>query len=257
MAVYIDTDIGSDVDDTLAIMYARARLDVAGITTVHACAAKRAQIAAKIVDVPVYSGIDKPLISDKLYLMGCEGNGFLTGDEKLQPSDAVGFLNDKLKAGDTLVGIGPLTNIATLITKYPDVKNRLRGIYLQGSLLPDNTPDLEKHNFKVDSEATRIVFDAGIPLTLLPTAIGKRVSLNAQDFKRLPEGYIYDYIRNHAEEYMDLRGQDRAYLYDPLTVMLLTRPEFFHAEVRGNKVVITDVDEDSAKQDILNAFGVK
>lgn len=48
MAGFIDTDIGSDVDDTLAILYASVHINIAGITTVHACSGKRAKIVKKV-----------------------------------------------------------------------------------------------------------------------------------------------------------------------------------------------------------------
>jgi hypothetical protein len=65
----IDTDIGTDVDDAMAISLAALSpdLEILGVTTVHADAPLRARIARKLLDlagrndVPVVSGASHPL----------------------------------------------------------------------------------------------------------------------------------------------------------------------------------------------------
>ena len=63
----IDTDIGTDVDDAIALTYAiRSGIDIPLITTVHGNTTIRARIARKLVsllgkDIPVVAGAEKPL----------------------------------------------------------------------------------------------------------------------------------------------------------------------------------------------------
>ena len=70
--IIIDTDIGDDADDALAICLAlkSEELEVMGITTVFRNTAARAQIAVRLLqlmgrtDIPVYAGIGHPLVAE-------------------------------------------------------------------------------------------------------------------------------------------------------------------------------------------------
>ena len=70
--IIIDTDIGDDADDALAICLAlkSEELEVLGITTVFRNTAARAQIAVRLLqlmgrtDIPVYAGIGRPLVAE-------------------------------------------------------------------------------------------------------------------------------------------------------------------------------------------------
>ncbi|MFD2880744.1 nucleoside hydrolase [Paenibacillus rhizoplanae] len=59
----------------------------------------------------------------------------------------------------TLVPTAPLTNIALLITAYPEVKERIEKISLMGGgLAYGNVTRTAEFNIYVDPEAARIVF---------------------------------------------------------------------------------------------------
>ena len=63
----IDTDIGTDIDDAIALVYAvRSGYDIPLITTVHGNTIRRALIAQKLAsllgaDIPIAAGEKKPL----------------------------------------------------------------------------------------------------------------------------------------------------------------------------------------------------
>ncbi|MCC7208417.1 MAG: nucleoside hydrolase, partial [Anaerolineae bacterium] len=67
--IILDTDIGTDVDDAIALSLAALspELRIEGVTTVHADAALRARIARRILDlagradIPVVAGASQPL----------------------------------------------------------------------------------------------------------------------------------------------------------------------------------------------------
>jgi inosine-uridine nucleoside N-ribohydrolase len=67
--VILDTDIGSDIDDTFALAYllSKERCKLLGITTVTGEAVKRAEIAsaqciaAGRPDIPIYPGTENPV----------------------------------------------------------------------------------------------------------------------------------------------------------------------------------------------------
>jgi purine nucleosidase len=64
--IFIDTDIGTDVDDALALAATTLDAQLLGVTTVHADASLRARIATRLLrlagrpDVPVVAGASLP-----------------------------------------------------------------------------------------------------------------------------------------------------------------------------------------------------
>jgi len=259
MNIFIDTDIGSDVDDTIALLYALQHLSVKGITTVHGCAEKRAQIAEKILKaykkrIPVYAGRDQPLVSEKIYLYGHEGHGILNGTEPAAKEGAVSFLEKRVGLYDSIIGIGPVTNIALYLQHTPVQPKQL---YLMGGVLEKSGryyPNYEKHNFKVDPDATDIVFHARVPVTILTTEVAKTVWMTYEEFEQFPKTQVFDYIRQNAKDILAARKQENAYMYDPLTIMMLVHPEYFSTKTKKNITVTTSINAKAAKKNLVETL---
>src|SRR4051812_26483054 len=98
----LDTDIGTDVDDALALALAATSADaqLVGVTTVHADAPLRARLATRLLqlagrgDVPVVAGASRPLKSPlpasfhwNPVLWGHEGVGVLSPAERVATQD--------------------------------------------------------------------------------------------------------------------------------------------------------------------------
>ena len=104
MRVILDTDIGTDVDDclALAVLLASPELELVGVTTVYGDVLLRARMVMKLLrlrgreDVPVAMGERQPLLGKRaVYWEGHEGKGVLVPeDERLMPVDehAVDFI---------------------------------------------------------------------------------------------------------------------------------------------------------------------
>ena len=96
--IVLDTDIGTDVDDALALALALAspELELVAITTVSGDTSLRARIAARLLalagraDVPVHAGCEQPLAAGGGFAQGGhEGEGILDGgpdDFSAQPA---------------------------------------------------------------------------------------------------------------------------------------------------------------------------
>src|ERR1700753_3228111 len=126
-AVLLDTDIGSDIDDAVALAYLlrQPRVAPVGITTVTGEVGKRAALAqitcetAGRTDVPIHCGASVPLLWGP-------GQPNASHYEKVKHhphrldhprNSAVDFLRRCIRdrPGEiTLLSIGPLTNIALL-----------------------------------------------------------------------------------------------------------------------------------------------
>ena len=201
----IDTDIGSDIDDALALLLA-LQLDVVeivGVTTVYGQAGVRARVAQKIlrkagVDAPVVSGIGTPKGSEMpIWHSGTEGLGLLSKDDLAASlaslgimEDAPGFIIDHVLSSPgeiTLVSLGPLTNIAAALERAPRLATEVRGLYFMGGGItyPDPVPaSLEagtiycarrSHNVRCDVASAQLVFSSQVPITVLTNDVTTRV----------------------------------------------------------------------------------
>ena len=142
--IIIDTDIGDDVDDALAISLAlrSPELSVVGITTVFRNTLARAKITKKLTmllnrpDIPIYVGIGQPLIStadtETVPIQYLDDMKDLQINTEMT---AVEFLYKTIMSNKneiTLVPIGPLTNIAMLFRLHPDVIPFIKDIVMMG-----------------------------------------------------------------------------------------------------------------------------
>jgi inosine-uridine nucleoside N-ribohydrolase len=66
------------------------------------------------------------------------------------------------------VPTGPLTNVALLLERHPDVKERLeRIVWMGGAIAEGNVTPAAEFNAFVDPEAAAAVFGSGIPVTMI------------------------------------------------------------------------------------------
>ncbi|MCI0376278.1 MAG: nucleoside hydrolase [Gemmataceae bacterium] len=239
--VLIDTDIGDDIDDAFALALALVspELDVRGITTVHGDAYTRAQIVCRWLhalgrkDIPVAAGAPpraRPSIQGQMQYG-------LRPAFRLRPEkqSAVDFLYQQLKAkpGElTLVAIGPLTNIAGLLSKHPDAKGLIKRVVIMGGSVRrgyggNNEPEPE-WNVKTDIDAAKAVFASGVPLTVAP--------LDATAQLKLEPALRTGILRSNRSLNQELNALYQLWeetdpiLFDPLAVTLAFTERFCRLE---------------------------
>lgn len=133
----LDTDIGTDVDDAVALAYLLAHPDceLLGITTVTGEAEKRASLASVLcnaagMDIPIYPGADHPMQGEQRQKIAQQAEVLprWSHETDFPMNQAVDFLADSIRSHPneiTLLTIGPLTNIGMLFSNYPDVADLL------------------------------------------------------------------------------------------------------------------------------------
>lgn len=86
----------------------------------------------------------------------------------------------------TIISTGPLTNLGFLIRLYPDVLPKIERISMMGgtSEFVLTRPFMEFNTF-VDPEATKIVFESGVPITMYGYDVTYRVLYNQNTIDRL------------------------------------------------------------------------
>jgi purine nucleosidase len=195
--IVIDTDPG--VDDAIAILLAlqSPELTVVALTAVAGNSpledttrnARRLIDLAQRPDVIVAAGCAEPLgVTDYQSgeVHGKDGLGDLVWDEPSTPLDerhAVEVLRDVLlEAPATIVAIGPLTNIAVLAQRYPEVIERVQQLVIMGGAsFEGNVTPAAEFNIWFDPEAAAIVFDQSWPITLMPLDLTHQAFLTDED----------------------------------------------------------------------------
>ena len=198
MQIWIDTDIGGDIDDAMALLLAAAseELRIIGVSTVFENTTARARIAKAILamcgrgDIPVYAGERAPRAAKyvhglKVNIQGLPKTYLSEFDAaEIEKTDAVEALKNALEAnaGLTVVTMGALTNMARLIEKYPETAKKIDCLYIMGGAKNLN---LNEFNLTCDPEAADIVFKSDIAKKIITLDVTFQCGLNKRQAERL------------------------------------------------------------------------
>ncbi|MEL6959564.1 MAG: nucleoside hydrolase [Pseudomonadota bacterium] len=251
--IIIDTDPGQD--DAVAILLALAspEVNVLGICAVAGnvplpLTAKNARIVCELAgrtDVKVFAGCDAPLKRPLVTAEHVHGKTGLDGPQlpepqmPLQDQHAVDWIIDTCRAAEpasiTLCPLGPLTNIASALTRAPDIKKAIAEIVLMGGAYFEvgNITPAAEFNIYVDPDAANIVFTAGLPLTVMPLdmthkALTTKPRINAFRQMGTKVGDMTAAWTDFFERFdMEKYGSEGAPLHDPTVIAYLIQPDLF------------------------------
>ncbi len=276
--VIIDCDPGHD--DTIAILLACVsdELDVRAITVVagnqtlpkvlNNCL--RVVSYAGIQGVPVAGGCEAPLLRPLVTAGHVHGETGLDGAEippprfAAHPMHAVELMAAVLRESTepvTLVPTAPQTNVAMLLSLYPELKSKIREIVFMGgaTTLGNVTPSAE-FNAYVDPEALRVVLRSGVPITQIGLDVTHQVLVTPARMARIRAigGRVSTMVADLMEFYF-ARGRERhqegSPLHDPVAVaqvirpgLVSTRPYFVDVECHG---------ELTAGRTVVDVWGVR
>jgi inosine-uridine nucleoside N-ribohydrolase len=198
--IVIDCDPGHD--DAIAILLALAspEVELRGITTVagNQTLDKTTRNALKVLelagraDIPVAVGADAPLVRTLRTAANVHGESGLDGPDLPEPvtspvdGHAADVLAELIEPGVVLVPTGPLTNIALLLERHPDVRERLEHIvWMGGAIAEGNVTPAAEFNAFVDPEAAAAVFGSGIPVTMIGLDVTHKALFDAGHAERL------------------------------------------------------------------------
>ena len=246
----LDTDIGTDVDDclALALILKSPEIQLEGVTCVYGDVALRTRMVRKMLqlagreDIPVCMGCRKPLLGIRpVYWAGHEGRGMLeAGDESLAPSQehAADFIIRTVMANPGeihLLAIGPLTNVALACLREPRLVENLAGLtVMAGAIRGRGAFDLPyaEHNVRSDPEAAHIVFASGARVRMVPLDVTMRVAIRRDGVERIRQGGtpLHELVARQVELYPHFAEHGFTYLHDPLAAASIVRPELLAFE---------------------------
>lgn len=238
----LDTDIGTDVDDILAlVLLARApEFRLVGVTTVYGDTTLRARMVRQVLDqmgrsdIPIGIGASATRTNRLIFWAGHEGHGM--PELENAPVDASLTAADLLRraaaehAGQLeLFAIGPLTNIAAAIEADAAFAASLHHLYLMGGAFWMDTPE---HNIKCDPESARIVFRSGIPMTACGLDVTLRALLRETDMPRLraAKDGLGPMLEDQIRRWWAFIKDTENHLHDPLAILTAVRPGLFRFE---------------------------
>ena len=203
LPLIIDSDPG--LDDALAIGLAVARpeIDLLAVTTVGGNVDVRhcTTNALRLLNlygasgVPVSEGADAPLFGSVVRATEIHGEAGIgttvlpASSVDARPEGAVDLMARILREHTepvVIAPIGPLTNIALLLRLHPGLASRIAHVCLMGGSIGDgNTTVSAEFNVYVDPEAAAIVFESGLPITMMGLDVTHQATFHPPTAARL------------------------------------------------------------------------
>ena len=238
--IIIDTDLGTDWDDAMAIMYALnlPNIEILGITTNYGIPKLRAKVVQKIIDayekknpenkkIKVISGASRPLGTHReLMIYGHEGLPFFETDElkknlnmkfimNQEQENASKFIIEQVKKYPNeikIVSIGIPTNIGLALKNSPEIIPLIKEIIIMGcgSIIKQErnasyNPIEDIQNGKIISlyPNHNISGDSLASKILFDSNIPTKIVSHSVSSKFWSEGKVIDYLRKKANEEKD------------------------------------------------------
>jgi purine nucleosidase len=274
--VIVDCDPGHD--DVFAIWLAAGhpQLDLRAITTVAgngslADVTLNARIAcsvAGIADVPIAAGADRPLVRPTRAAADIHGPNALGGPVLPPPTvpldsrSAVELISEVLADSDqpvVLIPTGPLTNIARLVQRRPDLLGRVREIvWMGGSIGRGNRTPYAEFNAWADPDAAHLVLRSSVPFTMVGLTVTHQALTTRQVVRRIAEignataRFGVELLDFYCTSYDAAQRMPAGPLHDPVAVAVVIDPavvesvhgtiaiEVDDAERAGATVLVSD-----------------
>jgi inosine-uridine nucleoside N-ribohydrolase len=254
--IILDCDPGHDDAIGLVLALASPELELLGVTTVsgNQTLEKTTANAIRVLDhvgrdeVPVAAGAPRPLVRQRRVAADVHGETGLDGPELPPPArqpereHAIDWIATTLTAAPspiTLVATGPLTNVALLLARHPELESKLERIVLMGGAIGEgNVTPAAEFNIWADPEAARRVFSSGLELTMVGLDVTHRALLRQADVDRLAAAgsagrLVADlygfYARFHRQRY----GWDGAPVHDALALAHVVDPTLLETKHCG------------------------
>ena len=273
MKVVLDTDIGDDVDDALALalILSSPELELVGVSTVYGDTETRARLAKLVLwtwgkgDIPVAAGCGKPLEAAQAPRADVSQAGVLRElKDELPPADpreGHRLLIDSVGADPgsvTVLTIGAMTNLALALREEPALVEKAAGFVSMAGVIGQKRAEW---NVMCDPAAAKECFSSKGAFTMVGLDVTSKCQLPEEAIQVMGAGNERGKL---LKQLIDLwRGgkKNLPTLHDPLATGLLVDAgfcktqrgtisvdrhghTFFEEDASGNVLVCVEVDSD-------------
>jgi inosine-uridine nucleoside N-ribohydrolase len=245
--ILLDCDPGHDDAIALLLALASPEVELRGVTTVagNQTLEKTTANAIRVLelagrgDVPVAVGSPRPLVREPFVAAYVHGETGLDGPKLAAPQaepvagHAVDFLAERME-GATLVATGPLTNVALLLARYPDVQPE-RIVLMGGAIAEGNVTPAAEFNVWADPEAAKRVFASGLDVTMVGLDVTHQALLTGAHAERLRDSgrigtFVAELLDFYGVFHREVYGFDGSPVHDAVAVAQVIRPELLQLE---------------------------
>ncbi|HEY0733343.1 MAG TPA: nucleoside hydrolase [Herpetosiphonaceae bacterium] len=265
-ALVIDTDPG--VDDASALVWLLSQRQYAyellGICTVagNTSLENATRNVLTVLDtvaptrnVPVLMGAEQPLNGELSSIPKLiHGRDGLWGAQKPLPIRGVqknvpAFYHrlSQSRPGFTVVALGPLTNLAQTLQRFPRTAEGIgRIVWLGGAKCGGNQTAVTEFNAWQDPEAAEIVLRSGIPITMLPLDTFTDFAITPEEVNLLERSsnrggrFLVQPLRGLLAAFDQLTGVERANLPDVVAMMVALDPTLATTQEALVKIITDD-----------------
>ena len=215
--IVLDTDTYNEIDDQFALVYALLS-DSIDVQAVYAApfdnerSSDPADGMEKSYDeiIRLLDLLEDPASHDIAYRGATEFMDDIgVADENPATEDLVHRVRKQEDGPLYVVAIGAPTNVSSAIDRAPEIIENMVVVWLGGHPLSWHTAD--EFNLRQDLHASRVLFDSGVPLVLVPcknVAEHLRMTVPELEHHLSGQGELSDYLLEIFTEYR--QAEDRA-----------------------------------------------
>jgi inosine-uridine nucleoside N-ribohydrolase len=276
--ILLDCDPGHDDMVAMVVAVTNPDIQLLGVSTVagNQTGERTFRNAGKVLtllhahETPLARGCDQPMVRQLQIAADIHGSSGLDGAELPEPTvvpepeHALEFLEETLRASPSpviLVPTGPLTNIGMLLRKSPSIAEKIERVVLMGGAVREsNVTPAAEFNIFVDPEAATVVFQAGVPITMVGLDVTKRAVLTEEEIDAVGDmggevsGIVAGLLRFYAGAYRERFGLDGAPLHDAVAVMAAADPEIL--QTRHLRVDVETAGIYTRGRTVVDLYGV-
>lgn len=246
--VFLDCDPGHDDAINILLAGAAPELELTGISVVAGNQTiEKTLINALNVcqylgldDIPVAKGSANAMVRNRVIAgdihgeSGLDGPVFNTLTKKSDDRGGIQLMIDTLMNSDgdiMLVPTGPLTNVALAMRIEPKIIPKIKRIVLMGgSYQNGNVTPAAEFNIMADAEAAFVVFNSGVPLTMVGLDVTRKVLCYPEIVERMekigtaPAKLFADLMKFFNKTQKEVFGWEGGPLHDPVTCASIIDP---------------------------------
>lgn len=253
--IWFDCDTG--VDDAVAILLANylEEIDILGISTLsgNVTIDKTTANTIKVCDLmgkkyPVYPGASKPWIQpyeSAVFFHGENGIGdAVLPDPSYEPEkelawDALYRVAKEQNGELEVVAVGPMTNIATALSKYPELSELIKRILIMGgAAVGGNCTPCAEFNIYTDPHAAQAVFRSGVPVVMCGLDVTLKAYITPEEVEEISRQNtpVTKFFKESTQKPLNLClgfGLQGLCMHDSCPLLYLVHPEIFKAKEAG------------------------